>query len=146
MPSKTPHKNSSKKIDNGINGPKEVDKDGNSPNTLKSKAKSPKDIDESMTVVIPPAKSQKLAPSPSRNTDDDISMSEFKDSHDEDVNNDSKESDPTMKIITGLLTTKQIDSILTPNTNINHIQISRAIFHCSKEQLHHLILGLLFEL
>lgn len=75
MPSKTPHTNGDKSVENGINGTKDVEMEDNAPAPLKGgKGKKAKEGEEEMTVVVPPSKGSKLSTPPSKDTDGDVVM------------------------------------------------------------------------
>ncbi|KUJ14892.1 uncharacterized protein LY89DRAFT_783948 [Mollisia scopiformis] len=75
MPSKTPHTNGDKPVENGVNGTKDVEMKDDAPAPLKGgKGKKVKEGDEEMTVVVPPSKGSKLSAPPPKDTDGDVVM------------------------------------------------------------------------
>lgn len=75
MPSKTPHTNGEKKLENGINGTKDVEMKDDAPAPLKGgKGKKAKEGEEEMTVVVPPSKGSKAPVTPHKDPEGDVTM------------------------------------------------------------------------
>ena len=75
MPSKTPHTNGEKSIENGINGTKDIEMKDDAHTPLKGgKGKKLKEGEEEMTVVVPPSKGLKVPANPPKDTDGDVEM------------------------------------------------------------------------
>ncbi|KAK0113909.1 26S proteasome non-ATPase regulatory subunit [Cadophora gregata f. sp. sojae] len=86
MPSKTPHTNGEKPVENGINGTKDIEMKDDAPAPLKGgKGKKLKEGDEEMTVVVPPSKGTKLSAPPPKDTDGDVAMDGFEGAEGEDA-------------------------------------------------------------
>ncbi|PHH70312.1 hypothetical protein CDD82_7213 [Ophiocordyceps australis] len=99
MPGKTPKGNSNGKepLENGTRSTRDVDKDKDKESKSKgSKTTAAMDIDEEMTVVVPPSKASKQ-PKQSRDADGDVSM------NDGDEANDGQAGiDPTTQTVTDI--------------------------------------------
>tara|TARA_R110002060_G_scaffold28224_3_gene38130 strand:- start:811 stop:1116 length:306 start_codon:yes stop_codon:yes gene_type:complete len=100
MPSKTPHTNGDKPVENGINGTKDVEMKDDAPATLKGgKGKKLKEGDEEMTVVVPPSKGSKLSAPPPKDTDGDVAMDGNEGAEGEDAG--AVKIDPVAKAVAG---------------------------------------------
>src|SRR5437764_1371328 len=100
MPSKTPHTNGEKPVENGINGTKDVEMKDDAPATLKGgKGKKLKEGDEEMTVVVPPSKGSKLSAPPRKDTDSDVAMDGTEGTEGEDAG--AVQIDPVAKAVAG---------------------------------------------
>lgn len=120
MPSKTPHTNGNKPVENGVNGTKEVEMKDDAPASLKGgKGKKVKEGEEEMTVVVPPSKGSKLAPPPTKDTDGDVSMDGAEEAIVEDEG--APKVDPVVKAVAGTSTQLSIRS-------------SEANAHCDRYQ------------
>lgn len=103
MPSKTPHTNGEKAIENGINGTKDVEMKDDAPTSMKGgKGKKIKEGEEEMTVVVPPSKGSKFSAPPVKDTEGDVTMDGFVDEDAEDVG--AVKVDPVAKAVSGSLT------------------------------------------
>ncbi|KAH8819731.1 proteasome regulatory subunit C-terminal-domain-containing protein [Xylogone sp. PMI_703] len=97
MPSKTPRRNGTDPVENGINGAKDVEMNDDAPASLKGgKGKKAKEGDEEMTVVVPPAKGSKLAVPPPKDSEGDTTMDGPADA------DDAVKEDPTVKTISDI--------------------------------------------
>lgn len=112
MPSKTPHTNGDKSVENGVNGTKDVEMKDDAPASLKGgKGKKVKDGEESMTVVVPPSKGSKLSAPPPKDTDGDVVMDGPEEANGEDSG--AVQIDPVAKAVAGT-------SIAIANTVCSH--------------------------
>jgi 26S proteasome regulatory subunit N3 len=101
MPSKTPHTNGNKPVENRVNGTKDVEMKDDAPSSLKGgKGKKLKEGDEEMTVVVPPSKGSKLSAPPVKDTEGDIPMDGFEDEDGEDAG--AVKIDPVAKAVSGM--------------------------------------------
>src|SRR6187402_1989751 len=103
MPSKTPHTNGDKPVENGINGTKDFEMKDDAPAPLKGgKGKKLKEGEEEMTVVVPPSKGSKLSAPPSKDTDGDVAMDGVEEANGEDAG--AVKVDPVAKAVAGAYT------------------------------------------
>ena len=101
MPSKTPHTNGTDKVENGVNGTKDVEMKDDAPALLKGgKGKKTKEGDEEMTVVVPPSKGSKLSAITPKETDGDVAMGGAEEGNDEDAG--AVKVDPVVKAVSGM--------------------------------------------
>lgn len=101
MPSKTPHTNGEKAIENGINGTKDVEMKDDAPTSMKGgKGKKIKEGEEEMTVVVPPSKGSKFSAPPVKDTEGDVTMDGFVDEDAEDVG--AVKVDPVAKAVSDI--------------------------------------------
>lgn len=127
MPSKTPHTNGNKPVENGINGTKDVEMKDDAPNPLKGgKGKKVKEGEEEMTVVVPPSKGSKLSAPPKKDTDGDVAM----DGEVEGEDDSAVKVDPVTQAISGTLTASWPLHFCPVFANITpFLQISRVTSH-----------------
>lgn len=144
MPSKTPHTNGDKPVENGINGTKDVEMKDDAPAPLKGgKGKKTKEGEEEMTVVVPPSKGSKLSAPPLKDTDGDVVMDGPEGVNGEDAG--AVHIDPVAKAVAG--TSRVIlPSAAADTDSESALQISRATSHYWKKLLHCSMLDFLFEL
>lgn len=101
MPGKTPRRNGSDPVENGINGTEDIEMKDDAPNPLKAgKGKKAKEGDEEMTVVVPPSKGSKLSVPPSKDNEGDVTMDGFEDGKATDE--DAPKVDPIAQAISGM--------------------------------------------
>jgi 26S proteasome regulatory subunit N3 len=104
MPSKTPHTNGDKPVENGVNGTKDIEMKDDAPASLKGgKGKKIKEGEESMTVVVPPSKGPKLSAPPPKDTDGDVVMDGPEEINGEDPG--AVQIDPVAKAVAGTYST-----------------------------------------
>lgn len=100
MPSKTPHRNGTDPVENGINGTNDVEMKDDTPSSMKGgKSKKVKESDEEMTVVVPPSKGTKLSAPPPADTDGDVVMDDSEKKGD--IEAQEIEVDPVTKTVSG---------------------------------------------
>ena len=112
-----PHINGTDPVENGVNGTEDVEMDEEpTDSTAPSKRSRDKEGDEEMTVVVPPAKGQKLSgdPDPTKQADvvmDGADTAAVKEAEEEVV-------DPKVKAINGELNVL-VPNYLLPSINID---------------------------
>jgi 26S proteasome regulatory subunit N3 len=100
MPSKTPHTNGDKPVENGINGTKDVEMKDDAPTSLKGgKGTKAKEGEEEMTVVVPPSKGSKLSAPSLKDNDGDVAMNGSENADGEDAG--TVKVDPVAKTVAG---------------------------------------------